>query len=153
MEQKITWPRVPTRPFKSCNIILSRFWAREMVCLCYKAPKNELITETKHVTLRGLFGLFRLISISHNTTTCDCGQGGEEGGRSLSKDGKARWVNPPRNDHSSNRSWSQKPKRFLIPKLYRLVQKKGPVLLSTSQAQRGRTFLQLVSLSFAQPCK
>ena len=37
-------------------------------------------------------------------------------------------------------------------KMYRLVQKKGPVLLSTSQAQRGRTFSQLSDLSFARPC-
>ena len=29
---------------------------------------------------------------------------------------------------------------------------KGPVLLSTSQAQQGRTFLQLSNLSFARPC-
>ena len=36
--------------------------------------------------------------------------------------------------------------------MYRLVQKKGPVLLSTSQAQRGRTFSQLSDLSFARPC-
>ena len=35
---------------------------------------------------------------------------------------------------------------------YRLVQKKGPVLLSTSQSQPGRTFSQLSNLSFARPC-
>ena len=35
---------------------------------------------------------------------------------------------------------------------YRLVQKKGPVLLSTGQAQTGRTFSQLSSFFFARPC-
>ena len=34
----------------------------------------------------------------------------------------------------------------------RLVRIKCPVLLSTSQAQPGRTFSQLSNLSFAQPC-
>ena len=34
---------------------------------------------------------------------------------------------------------------------YSLVQKKGPVLLSTSQAQPGRTFSQLIDLFFARP--
>ena len=37
--------------------------------------------------------------------------------------------------------------------IYRLVQKKGPVLLSTSQAEPGITFSQLGDLSFAGPCK
>ena len=36
--------------------------------------------------------------------------------------------------------------------VYRLVQKKGPVLLSISQAQPGRNVSQLSDLSFAQPC-
>ena len=37
--------------------------------------------------------------------------------------------------------------------MYRLVvRKKGPVSLSTSQAQPGITFSQLSNLSFAQPC-
>ena len=36
--------------------------------------------------------------------------------------------------------------------IYRLLRKKGPVLLSTSQAQPGRTSSQLSNLSFAQPC-
>ena len=35
---------------------------------------------------------------------------------------------------------------------YRLVRKKGPVLLSISQVQPGRSFSQLSYLSFAQPC-
>ena len=34
---------------------------------------------------------------------------------------------------------------------YRLVQKKGPVLISTSQAQRGRTFSQLSSFFSLDP--
>ena len=36
--------------------------------------------------------------------------------------------------------------------MYRLVQKKGTVLQSTSQAQPGRTFSQPGTISFAQPC-
>ena len=36
--------------------------------------------------------------------------------------------------------------------VYSLVQKKGPVLLNTSQAEPGRTFTQLSDLSFARPC-
>ena len=34
---------------------------------------------------------------------------------------------------------------------YSLVRKKGPVLLSKSQAQPSKTFSQLGNLSFAQP--
>ena len=36
--------------------------------------------------------------------------------------------------------------------IYRLVQAKCPILLSTSQAQTGRTFSQLSNLSFARLC-
>ena len=50
--------------------------------------------------------------------------------------------------------------RLLGPHMYRVVQKKGTVLLSNSLAwpavagcSRAKTFSQLSPISFAQPCK